>query len=117
MSGRKSAGKILVATAAVAVIVGCALPQGAARQGGQVVTFDERIASLTEAERDQLQQSMLAPEGSDAETKAARDAFFAWIALRDGRDVIITDRAQEYEREAGPMGGMGYGSAPATDER
>lgn len=117
ISDTKSVARKLAATALVAAVIGCAVPQTTARQGGQVVTFDERIASLTEAERDQLQQSMLAPEGFDAETKAARDAFFAWLAARDGRDTPITDRARDYEREAGPMGGMGYASAPATHER
>lgn len=100
MSGLKGVRRILLTTAVVAAVVGCAFPQGSARQGGQVMTIDERIASLTEAERDELQRSMAVPQGSDPETKAARDAFLAWLAGRD--------RAQDYEREAGPMGGMGY---------
>ena len=59
---RRVVGRI-AATLLAGAVIGCAVPQGAVLQGGEVGTFDQRI-----------------------------------------------DRGQDYEREAGPMGGMDYSS-------
>lgn len=48
-----------------------------------IVPLNEAVASLTPAEREELQQGMAVPTGYDAETRAAREAFLEWAAARE----------------------------------
>lgn len=119
MSGTRSISGRLTATLLVAALIGCAVPQSAALQGGDVVTFDERIASLTPAEREQLQRSMEVPSGYDPETRAARDAFFAWNAGRDARDDQQPATDVPRMEDLPPHEWLTYGYTPpaAADDR
>lgn len=115
MSRTRSVAGRLAATVLVATVIGCAVPQSAVQQGGDVETFDERIASLTPAEREELQRSMEMPSAYDPETRTARDAFFAWVAWRDARDAQPPAMEIPRMEDLPPHEWATYGYTPPAD--
>ncbi len=76
-----------VAILAATAIVGCGgTAQRPAPESRAIVSLDETIATLSAAERSDLQRTMELPTGYDAESRAARDAFFGASAVREARD-------------------------------
>lgn len=87
MSSPRSVAGRLTAAVFVVGLIGCAVPQSRAPQSGEAGGFDERIASLTPAEREQRQRSADVPWDYDAESRAARDAFLSRVASCEVLDV------------------------------
>ncbi len=97
MSRTRSVALGLTATVLAAAVAGCAVPQGAALQGGRT----------NEAPRG------YSVEGYDRE--AGPMGGMSYGGAGDTREGAVIERARDYEREAGPMGGMDY-AAPTTDQ-
>ena len=76
-----------VAILAATAILGCGgTAQRPAPESGAIPSLDDTIATLSPAERSDLQRMMELPTGYDVETRTARDAFFGASAAREARD-------------------------------
>ena len=114
MSSPRSVAGRLTAAVFVVGLIGCAVPQTGAQQAGEAGAFDERIASLTPAEREELRRSVDVPWDYDAETRAARDAFLSRVASCEVLDA--QQRALETRMEdLPPHEWLTYGYMPPAD--
>lgn len=114
MSSPRSVASRLTAAVLVAGLIGCAAPQSGAPQAGEAEAFDERIASLNPAEREELQRSVDVSWDYDAETRAARDASLSRVApceVLDAQQRALETRMEDLP----PQEWLTYGYMPLAD--